>query len=176
MRVATLLAQRPRAAQIALLCDTRPLHRLLTRYSMPRQIAGRAGHYRGAGQQVCVRLVIGGGPAMAAATCPPERVASEMQQFSAWIRATLTSPPPPASARRALGDLLATFFRIHPYLDGNGRVARVWFHRAAALLDLPLNSRWTLDRRAYGSGVWLAVTSYPVSPRPMEIYLQRFFD
>ena len=91
------------------------------------------------------------------------------------IRDLLTDPPAPDDQRKELAAILATFFRIHPYRDGNGRIARIIFKRIARLLDLPLSDRWTLDDSGYGAAMSLAVESYPLSPRPLEFVLDRYF-
>lgn len=170
-----LLRQRAAANQIAHLCDTRALHRLLARLS-ERPLRGRAGCYRVQGEPVVVRVPVRAAAPMVSRTCPPARVAPEMAMLGHRLRKLLTDPPAPDNCRAELAAVLATFFRIHPYMDGNGRIARILFRRAAALLGLPLNDRWTLEHRGYGAALSLMVESYPLSPKPLEAYLDRFFD
>ena len=92
------------------------------------------------------------------------------------IRALLTEPLAPATQHSELAAILATFFRIHPYRDGNGRIARILFRRIARLLELPLNDRWTLETGAYGPGMSLSIECFHLSQKPLESYLKRFFD
>ena len=175
-RVEKLLAQRPREQQIAHLCDTRALHRLLARLSDRRRPNGAVGRYRAPGEPVFVLVNVRPEAPMVSFTCPAERVAQEMEMLSRRIRTVLTDPPEPEVQRKALAAILATFFRIHPYRDGNGRIARIVFRRAAAMLGLPLNDRWTLDFGSYGAGLSLAIECFHLSPKPLESYLKRFFD
>jgi fido (protein-threonine AMPylation protein) len=113
---------------------------------------------------------------MVSRTCPAERVAPEMQMLGRRMRSLLTDPPAPELRRSELAAVLATFFRIHPYRDGNGRIARLLFRRIALLLELPLNDRWTLETGAYGAAMSLSVECFHLSPKPLESYLKRFFD
>ncbi len=173
-RVERLLAGQPAARQIRHLCDTRALHRLLMRQATRRVAGVRAGAYRGPGEPVVVRLKVRADAPMVSRTCPPERVATEMRLLSLRIEALLRDPVRPEMRYRELAAILAAFFRIHPYIDGNGRVARIMVRRAAGLLNLPLNRRWTLDRAGYGPGMSLAIETYHLSPLPLESYLRRF--
>jgi len=113
---------------------------------------------------------------MVSHTCPAPRVAPEMQMLGQRIRALLADPPAPERQRSELAAILATFFRIHPYRDGNGRIARLLFRRIALLLGLPLNDRWTLETGGYGAAMSLSVECFHASPKPLETYLKRFFD
>ncbi len=175
MRVEALLAGRPRNRQINHLCDTRALHRLLGRLSHERRPHGAVGRYRKKGEPVFVFVNVRPEAPMVSTTCPPARVAQEMGLLGDRIRKLLTDPPAPEVQRQELAAILATFFRIHPYRDGNGRIARILFKRTAGLLGLPLTDRWTLDTSGYGAAMSLAVESYHLSPRPLEFLLNRYF-
>jgi fido (protein-threonine AMPylation protein) len=174
--VEALLAQRPRHRQIDHLCDTRALHRLLARRSHDRKPHGAVGRYRKVGEPVYVLVNVRPEAPMVHTTCTPARVAIEMAMLGDRIRSLLTDPPAPEHQRRDLAAILATFFRIHPYRDGNGRIARILFRRLAMLLGLPLTDRWTLDTSSYGGAMSLAIESYPMSPRPLEFVLNRYFE
>ncbi|MDJ0628424.1 MAG: Fic family protein [Rhodobacter sp.] len=173
--VEALLAERPRARQIEHLCDTRVLHRLLARASHERKPHGAIGRYRKLDEPVFVLVNVRPEAPMVSTTCPPARVAQEMAMLGNRIRSLLTDPPAPEQQRKELAAILATFFRIHPYRDGNGRIARILFRRAARLLELPLTERWSLDTSGYGAAMSLAVESYHLSPRPLEFVLNRYF-
>ena len=174
-RVEVMLSRRPRAQQIEHLCDTRALHRLLARRSPDRKPYGAVGRYRTVGEPVYVLVNIRPEAPMVHTTCPPQRVAFEMAMLGHRIRGLLTDPPTPDQQRRDPAAILATFFRIHPYRDGNGRIARILFRRIAILLGLPLTDRWTLDASSYGGAMSLAIECYSMSPRPLEFVLNRYF-
>ncbi|TCP42415.1 Fic family protein [Rhodovulum marinum] len=182
-RVEALLACRPRAGQVALLCDTRPLHRLLGRYRGGRGLnagragraqAGSAGRYRGVGEHVAMRMPLPGAPIVTAG-CPPEAVAARMARLSDRIGALLGDLPAPDRARAELVAIFTEFLLIHPYMDGNGRVARILFRRGAALLDLPLSPRWTLDARPYGAGLSMSLLGARRAPQMMDRFMDRYF-
>ena len=175
-RVEALLAGRRRDSQIDHLCDTRALHRLLARLSSHRRPHGAVGRYRVPGEPVYVLVNLRPEAPMVHLTCPAERVPAEMAFLGERIRALLTDPPETAQQHSELAAILATFFRIHPYRDGNGRIARILFRRIALLLGLPLNDRWTLEDSAYGGAMSLSVECFPLSPKPLETFLKRFFD
>jgi hypothetical protein len=175
-QVEFLVAARSRDAQIGLLCDTRPLHRLLVQLgSGERQPSGAAGRYRRCGEEVVVHGALGGKPCTVR-TSPSDRVACEMADLSDWFRALLTSPPDDQRERRAgLSTMFGRFLCIHPYRDGNGRVGRILFKRVCALLDLQLGEQWRLDERCYGRGLGLAAECSMKSARPIAAYMERFY-
>lgn len=137
---------------------------------------GPAGRYREPGEPVYVIVNARADCPMTYTTCPAERVASEMAMLAERIHNLLWNPPDPSARHSELVAILATFFRIHSYVDGNGRIARILFRRASELLKLPLNDRWTMEVSAYGAALSLAIECYPLSPKPLEAYLKRFFD
>ena len=85
---------------------------------------------------------------------PADRVASEMARFIAWFNATAPGGenPVPALARAGLAHLY--FVSIHPFEDGNGRIARALSEKALAqAIGHPslaaLSVRIGKSRRAY---------------------------
>ena len=175
-QVELLVAARSRDAQIGLLCDTRPLHRLLARLgSDERQPRGPTGRYRRCGEEVAVFGRLGSKPC-AVRTSPSDRVSRDMADLSDRFRALLTLPPAePRERRAALSTIFGRFLCIHPYSDGNGRVGRILFKRGCELLDLHLGAQWRLDERCYGRGLGLAAECSMKSARPITAYMERFY-
>ena len=102
-----LLARRPRAIQIEHLCDTRALHRLVSRLSTQRRPKGAAGRYREPSEPVYVFVNVRPDAPMVSRTCPAERVAPEMEMLGQRIRALLTDPPAPDAQQSELAAILA---------------------------------------------------------------------
>jgi hypothetical protein len=167
--VANILAELRRGSldtmQVAM--DTRGIHGRLFRNLVPPGYEYYAGHYRGEDYRCLKYHAVGirGDPRVG---CPPQQVLSYMQELSRIIRETLTT----LDARHATaGQVLSAqsiqyivavacrifdfFLRIHPYVNGNGHIARFLI--------------WAILGRY---NCW--PTKWPVEPRPNDpSYTQR---
>jgi fido (protein-threonine AMPylation protein) len=162
--VATIIVELRQGAldtrQVAM--DTRGIHERLFRDLTPSGYAYYAGHYRGENYRCLKHHAVGilSDPRVG---CPPQQVLSYMNELARIIQATLAT----LDARRTLPDtqllqaekllyLVATacwifdfFLRIHPYVNGNGHVARFLM--------------WAILGRY---NFW--PTKWPIEPRPND--------
>lgn len=120
-------------------------HRAVFSESVP--LPGYAGGLRGDGAEPCLARNVraGGGPGV-----PWREVPAEMAALDALVRALLAEAdglaayvPPQARDERVLetaARIAAEIVRIHPFLDGNGRMSR-------------LATVWVLHRYGFSTGV-----------------------
>ena len=64
------------------------------------------------------------------------------------------------------------FNKIHPYLDGNGRISRILFALILAHKGIQLSAHWTLDKRPFNTGIDLLFRRFDEHPEAMENYLK----
>ena len=136
--LAQALAAKPVARQIALVSDPRLLHRKLMPPDMPGRGVFRRPGLPGGGE-VAVRGRSHGGHGMLDRGVTPDRIAGEMRDLRAAVRALFEAPPPPDARCDALSILLA-WPPAHPSLRRRHRAGRpahglTW--RRAARLCLP---------------------------------------
>lgn len=170
-----LIAARPRDRQVALMCDTRPLHRLIARLGGHWPHRTRPGCYRRPGEAAVIRNVLGDPDAIF--ECAPGRdVPRLMGELAGRIARFCAAPPDDGpDRRRALADIFARFHLIHPYPDGNGRIARLMVRGLCRLGGLSLKPRWTIAERPYGPAMGLVLRSYRQAPELLDFYFQRYF-
>jgi hypothetical protein len=176
----------PDAARLALICDSRPLHLALFGGLAPPGWPDAAGTWRGTpgtsvadapravflarrlpglrGRDLCL---------------PAADVAAAMEDLTArlrdlWDRCPGADDPWRDAAYRALADVTARFFAIHPFMDGNGHVWRLCLPMIAARLGLQMRADWTIDRRPYGPEFSLALQWYRDHPTILADQLRRW--
>jgi len=89
-----------------------------------------------------------------------------------WDRYTgLTEP----DALRHLAGFLAEFFAIHPFLDGNGHVARILAVVLAQRLGLSCSPGWTIHPRPYSHMMSLCLQWHAAHPDLLQDHLGRWF-
>ncbi len=173
-RVLTTCAARRAPARIAeLIAEPRPLHRLIARHSGPRGPIRRPGQFRTDGQGMAVRGFMGDAQTRCD-LCSGARVAGDMAAFAEDMRRALDAPQDYGPADALLAAIFARLCLIHPFSDGNGRVARAAVLLAAPLLGLRLAPTWQVERRAYGSGMSVSLQAWVHTDRPLRQYLGRF--
>jgi hypothetical protein len=74
-----------------------------------------------------------------------------------------------------LARFMATFFAIHPHLDGNGHVGRILAVVLAERLALRADPGWTLHLRPYGPTSSLCLQRYGDHPDLLADHLRRWF-
>jgi Fic/DOC family len=142
--------------------DTRPSHKELFSRLVPPKREYLAGNYRGQNfkcLKYCPVMVIGN----QRVGSPPEVVHLDLQEFGRHIRAAVKGldavmalPDARISRKEKLKYLVAAscslfseFLLIHPYVNGNGHIARIML-------------TWILARFGY------FLTEFPIEPRPKE--------
>ncbi len=181
------LADAAPARQLALLQDTRPLHRALFAPLLPPARRGFAGQYRGTPGTPVERsaravFVARRAPGLKPRDLctPAAEVAAAMaalaQRIEALWRAAEPAPPSPDAAFAQLAEVSHGFLAVHPYVDGNGHVFRLTLPVFAARLGLAARPDWTAHPRPYDHVLSLCLQWYPHHPLLLACYLRRWFD
>lgn len=81
----------------------------------------------------------------------PEKVVAALDFMLSEVRRELipAQTATPYVQLLTLTHLFCWFGKIHPFLDGNGHIQRALFAAAAAELDIPLASRFTIHPRPF---------------------------
>ncbi len=174
------------AAQLALICDSRPLHLALFDGLAPADWPDAAGTWRGtpkssvatAPRAVFLAQRLPG--LRARDMClPAGEVAGAMEELAQrlhllWHHCQPAKNPWRDEAYKSLADVTARFFAIHPYMDGNGHVWRLCLPLLGRRLGLTMRESWTVDRRPYGPEFSLAIQWYRDHPTILENQLRRW--
>lgn len=183
---AALAAMAP-DARLQALRDTRALHHGLFEGLAPPAFPDAAGTWRGTpGSSIAAapRAVFLArrlpGVRFRDLCLPPDQVAPAMAELDAAITAHWQDRPGHAdpwrdAAFRAMADLTARFFAIHPFMDGNGHVWRLVLPCLADRLGLQRRAEWSSHRRPYGPEMSLALQWYPDHPTILAAELRRWF-
>jgi len=173
-------------AQLALLCDTRPLHLALFDGLAPEAWPDAAGTWRGtpgtsvAAAPRAVFLARRMPGLRARDLClPADEVPAAMEDLAGRLRDLWEGQPgvddPWRDASFAcLADVTARFFAIHPYMDGNGHIWRLALPVLAARLGLTMRGAWRIDRRPYGPEFSLALQWHGDHPIILADQLRRW--
>lgn len=118
--------------------DVRSLHELVL-----RGLHDEAGSYR----RVSVKI-----SGSRYELCGPEKVPSQMDEYQAWLASHSRPTENELSSIEGLlvaGVAHSWFVMIHPFIDGNGRVARLLLHLALVLYGFPVAIIAKEDRLRY---------------------------
>jgi Fic/DOC family len=172
------------AARLAVVADSRSLHAALFDGLAPADLPEAAGTWRGTpgtGLATAARAVFvtrtAPGLRRRDLCAPAAEVAARMEGFAAEAAAIWAGGDrvTEAEALASLARMLATFFAIHPYLDGNGHVGRMLAVLLADRLGLHTDPGWTLHQRPYGHVFSLCLQWYPAHPDLLADHLRRWF-
>lgn len=180
------LATMPPPRQLAVLCDSRPLHLSLFSGLAPSAWPDAAGTWQGTpGSSVATapRAVFfakrvpglrGRDLCLPAPEVPVAMadLAERLRQL--WAGRPGADDPWRDAAFRALAAVTARFFAIHPYMDGNGHVWRLCLPILGRRLGLTMRPEWTFDRRPYGPEFSLALQCYAYHPAVLADQLRRW--
>lgn len=164
-------------SRIGFLCDTRSMHRTLFAPCAPPGYEDCAGSYRGE-KGKCTEFSHVGIPNFAlqhrstGSTVAPQNVIGEMAKLATYIRNRLPTESPEEQYFRFACRVFRDFNIIHPYVDGNGHIARLVFAALLTIENMRLSCRWTLHERPYdGEIVAFCLAYYPDNPELLECYL-----
>ena len=191
-----LLAARSAAARAALhgtpgealhaLCDLRPLHGAVFAGLAPPGHPDAAGTYRGtpgssvegAARAVFLARRLPGlrhrDLCLAAGAVPAAMTALAHDLAAAWHARPGLDDPWRDAGFRALADLTARFFAVHPFVDGNGLVWRLALGALAPRLGLEMRAGWSVDRRPYGPEFSMALQWHADHPAILADQLRRW--
>lgn len=173
-------------ARIAALADTRPLHAALFAGLAPDRWPDAAGVWRGtpgtslvaAPRAVFLARRLPGlrfrDLCLPAAEVPGAMAALGVDLRQLWIERPGRDDPWRDAAFAVLAEVTARFFRIHPYMDGNGHVWRLTLPLLGARLGLRTRNSWTIHRRPYGPEFSLALQWYGDHPAILADQLRRW--
>lgn len=174
------------SAQLAVMCDSRPLHLALFDGLAPADFPDAAGTWRGTpGTSVATapRAVFLARRMPGLRTrdmcLPAAEVSAAMADLAArlhqlWDNRPGLGDPWRDEAYLALADATARFFAIHPYMDGNGHVWRLCLPVLGRRLGLTMRESWTVDCRPYGPEFSLAIQWYGDHPTILADQLRRW--
>ena len=91
----------------------------------------------------------------------PEHVPSAMMDFGQWLKGTTTAPRQDIAERNGLVAAAVAhtwFVTVHPFIDGNGRVARLLLNLVLSLYGFPVAVIRLEDRQRYYQALAIAHT------------------
>jgi fido (protein-threonine AMPylation protein) len=169
------------AEKIHLIIDTRDLHRRIFSGCTPEGCGVYAGEYRGADNDLLIdrhaTLKYSGTrrrPKIHLA--PPHLVLQLMVDLGNYIRSFAGHALSRADYIHHVVKAFVQFNKIHPYLDGNGRISRIFFGTLLSLEGIRLSEKWTFDNRPFDSRIDILFRHYHEWPEAMEEYLSTWID
>ncbi|MDN5786365.1 Fic family protein [Pseudorhodobacter sp.] len=103
----------------------------------------------------------------------PDRVAAQMELLQQDMQIFWNTQRQP-DCLPALADMTFRFFRIHPFLDGNGHVWRLILIALARRAGLRVSADWTVHARPYGPEFSLALQMFSTRPDLLASQLSGF--
>ncbi len=168
--------------QLSFLKDTRALHGSLFAELAPPCLPEAAGTYRGtmgSRLQSAERAVFlarrAPGLRSRDMCCPAAEVGSAMTALAQRIEALWLAPPLDDTAFAAMAEITHKFFRIHPFLDGNGHIYRIMMAVIGPRFGLRPRTIWTLHLRPYDHQMSLCLQWYDDYPELLACYLRKWF-
>lgn len=161
---------------IKILCDTRPLHRALFYNLTPLGSEDYSGCYRGQPDTNLTdkRIIISYNERLNIPhdKCTrPEMVIDMMASLGVKVNDLINSN----NSLKVYIDncfcIFAEFLIIHPYINGNGHIARILLKSLLYLRGVDMCKEWTLHKRPYCSEIALALQQYSSKPQYIKHYL-----
>jgi fido (protein-threonine AMPylation protein) len=168
--------------KILFLLDTRSVHGELFGRFAPEGFEVYAGHYRGEQVESLRRRT-----ASIQYACPypgakdvvrfiaPENVAAEISVLNAQIVRMIEMRLEVVPHFFECVSLFRRFCAIHPYLNGNGRIARLMLAVMANMRGISANESWTYHARPYDSFIGFCFDHYRENPHLLTAYLSKWF-
>jgi hypothetical protein len=176
------LAGAPIDDKLAFAADTRRVHRRLLAPSVPAGYEEYAGYYRGADFPALEKRTATiryerpyFGPSQVVRFANPLDVANEMEILASRIFALKDKPLEPIEYFFQIVSIFRRFNVIHPYLNGNGRMARLLLAVLASARGIPVSEHWTFHLRPYDGFIGFCFDEYGENPHLLTAYLTRWF-
>jgi hypothetical protein len=170
------------AGQLAFLRDTRALHLHLFADLAPPGLPQAAGTYRGTqgplarAERAVFLARRAPGLRFRDLCCRAADVGPSMKALALRIEAVWQARPSEDVAFADLAAISHEFFRIHPFLDGNGHIYRIMMALLGPQLGLLPRTGWTLHQRPYDHHMSLCLQWFSDHPELLACYLRKWFE
>ncbi len=180
-KIITELKKSNNETQISFLTDTRHTHKRLFKKFTPSRFETYAGTYRGTPRSVledrksAVFYKNMPGLKDKNPTSPPHIVLEQMRMLAGYIEKTCIDNYDINTYFMRCTRIFGDFNIIHPYLDGNGHMARLILLLMAYRKNIEVCPTWTAHPRPYNNAMGICLQNYQHYPDLLEQFLKKWF-